>query len=298
MGLTIEITELVSRIVRKEITGGKARFIPTQGNKTKGGLWESLFGVIGSLLKPVWDALTSILSWTFTKIWALIVQATQFVLNFDFNFPDAQLDQQNTDAIKSLASPLGALAGTAVGYLVCGALPGALIYVFDQPMGLYVLENVGEKALEALTQKAGLLASQTFDVLSRVSFNFLFKNIRTLWRESDADFKARLVKKGFKSADIDKSLADRNKPWIISQKIQHKVQSIKVDWQRQFVDQFLQNFGSSCVEAGYVVANSLDSYIASQKAAQQGILGEEKLVEINFNDDGTTTMKEVPEKKK
>lgn len=301
MGLTVKAVNLASRLIRKVTTNGKVRKYAPKAqsiNKDKkGNIISKIFGMAdrfaGSILSGLWKALSVSISWSFSALWSGIVAATQFIYNFNWNTTDKELDETASKAFDPVFGQLGATLGNATGYLMCGALPGLAIMAFNEPMGLYILEEVGEEALEELVGNLAVLVRQTFNASVTAGFAYMYKNIRYLWRASDDDFKAKMKKQGMKVENINKAIEERNKPWSIAKVVEDAVEAIPNKHLRAFAEEFLEEFGESCIEAGYVVAGSLDSYFAQQKLANASLFGVEKTVEVTFTDDDKVETKIV-----
>lgn len=300
MALTLSIKSFASRASRKIATGGSVRkFLPAAGavsqKQPKGllaKLWDGFakFGV--SLLAEVWKQLSGFISWSATAIMGIIVRAKEFILNFNWNPSDADLDNQIKNAFNALPGIAGTVAGKSVGYLACGALPGAVIFAFNEGMGAYVLQELGEEALDEFASEIANLIRATFTAVSQAAFAYSHKQIRTLWRETDDSFKKRLKATGLTDKAVKEALDERNKPFIIRQKLDKKVESIKSKPLKDFVQNFLEEFDSSCVEAGYVIAGGIDSYIASQRASREVLDGKSTNIEVEYKEDGTIGLTE------
>jgi hypothetical protein len=287
MGLVLAIEKLTSRASRVEATGGKIRQIsPSFGGKTKSqnGFWGFTSNLIGNVFK----AITSSIQWSFSALWGAVVSATQAIWNFDWNVSDKQLDDDIQTSLKGLTSSLGNTLGAAAGYTACGALPGAVIMSFNEPLGQYVLEQLGEEALAEMTGHLTNLVQASFNTVRVSAFGFLYKNVRHLWRTSDADFLKGLKKKGFKGAQLDRALQERNKPWSFALKAQEKIEAIPNELVKSFVESFTEQFASSCIEAGYVIAGSIDSFYIQQKLAT-----DEQVIEVDFNGGNTPQVKTI-----
>jgi hypothetical protein len=76
-----------------------------------------------------------------------------------------------------------------------------------------------------------------------------------------------------------------SKPWSFALATEEFVEKIPNTFIRNFVEEFLEESWEGCVEAGYVVANSIDSYLAAEKFKQSTmpILGDTKILEITPN---------------
>jgi len=224
-----------------------------------------------------------------STLWGWFVSGFQFIWNFNWNASDEELDKSIVSSFNSLGGTLGGTLGSALGYLACGAVPGAILFAFNEPMGAYVLREVGEEAFDEIAGNVAALIRQTGNLLVKASVTWLYKNIRNLWRKPDSEFKRQLIAKGnMKPEDINKALADRNKPWSFASATENLIESIPNEFLRNFTEELLEEFADSCVEAGYVVTNSMDSYLAMQKLSNDGFFGKERTIEITLNRDADT----------
>lgn len=297
MAITLAIKGFGSRIARLAATKGLPRkFNPaTGGALVRGGLstespWNTFTRVVVGQLKSEFDYIGKFLSWSATKIMQVIHAFKEFIFNFDWNPSDEKLDDDIKEAFESLVAPLGSILGKATGYLLCGALPGVVIYSFNQAMGLHVLQQVGEEALNELIPAFAQLIEATFQAAGVSAFAYAHKQIRTLWRETDDNFKKRLASQGIKKEDVEKALADRNKPFIIRQKLDDKVETIKSKPLRDFIENFLDDFDDTCIEAGYVVAGGIDAFLAQQSVSREVTVGQSSNIEVSFDQNGDISL--------
>lgn len=288
MGLVLQVGQLASRTLRQQATSGQIRRVsPSFGNATdsQNGFW----GFTSKLIGGVFKAITSSIQWSFSALWGAIVSGSQALWNFDWNISDKQLDTDVKTSLKGLTSSLGTTLGAVAGYTACGALPGAVILAFNEPLGLYALEQLGEEALAEMTGHLTSLVQASFNSARVSAFAFLYKNVRHLWRTSDADFLKSLKKKGLKGAQLEKALEERNKPWSFALKAQEKTEAISNEFVKTFVESFTEQFASSCIEAGYVIAGTADSFFLQQKLAN-----DEQTIEVEFNPGVTPKVKTIP----
>jgi len=297
MAINLDLENLGSRLARKAIGSNGVRRFAANGLQQKRDdqenivqkVWNGFSRFGGFLVSKVISTLVSGVSFTLSLIWSTIVSLAQFIFTFNWNASDQDLDRQISSGINSLGGMLGGTLGSAMGWLACGVLPGTVIFAFNEPMGAYVLKEVGEEALEELAGNVANLVRMTFITGAKATVTWLYKNIRRIWREPDSNFVKRLKSQGMNTQQIQKQLAERNKPWSLAMKLEETVEAIPNEFLRNFVEEFLEESAEACIEAGYVVANSVDSFIAQQKLANDGMLGEEKTVEILFNRESDRT---------
>lgn len=104
-----------------------------RGTLRVGGWLFGGLGFIGNGLRGILDAF-----WDgFDYIW-----------NFNCNISDAELDRSIASLKLRIVGQLGATAGNLVGYVACGVVPSIGILAINEPLGLYLLQQVGEEALD------------------------------------------------------------------------------------------------------------------------------------------------------
>ena len=283
------IINLVSRTIRTTAVKNGTRIISSSGSSSdsSGGFFGFISNVAQSLLKTLFSFVSKALSWTFTQIWTGIVVATSFILNFNFNITDTEVQTSIDSAFVTIAGLVGQAAGKTLGYLACGALPTLGILVLSPVTFDAIAPQVTEELIEKLAQEYSMIVNQSARLFLNAGFLWLYASVRRAFRGSDNDLKQRLKAAGANEEKINKELETRHKPFIISQKIQEGIDSIQGKKTHAFVDQAYQEFGMACTEAGYVVAGALDSYMYQKNLAKN-----ESLIEIEFDQNNKPIVKE------
>ena len=290
MAALIDLANAAGRVARRKITVDGVRRFAVNGMTGKadsndgGGIIQKTIGAVGkfgdSLVGGAANALFSFVSFTLTGLWGLVVSTAPFIWNFDFNMSEEEADKKIEALYTSLAGSLGNTLGNAAGWLACGALPGSIIFAFNEPLGLYVLKQVGDEALEEIASNVAQLIRQTATQGIQVLLTWTYINYRKLWRQPNSEFAKMLAAGGLKKEYIDRAVEERSKPWSFALEFEERIDSIDNKYLRTFAENFFEEAFDACVEAGYVVANSVDSYLTAQKIANEGLLGEERTVEI------------------
>lgn len=291
----LRLSELASRTVRSNIVGESGiREIAPSGEEPTG-LWARITSFVGFLFGELlnfggWIVgwIGSAISFTFTDIWGLIVQTTQFVYTFNWQQTDEQLDQYVKNMQASLSGQFGGTLGQLTGWLACGIIPSAGIFAFNEPLGLYLLKNVGEEALDELLGELENLIRASLRLTAQASLIKRFKNTRQAikkWnKEKDADdWEIQFLNDVFGGdiQDLIDSWGDEgNPPWSFQKAVEEKVDAIKNPNLRNFVEEFLEELAESCVEAGYVLAQGLDSWVLQSKMQRDEIWGQEQVIEV------------------
>ncbi|MEH2242355.1 hypothetical protein [Nostoc sp.] len=285
----VSTINLVSRSIRKAAVVGGTRIIssPNASSHDGGGFFGFIIEAAKSLLKPLAAFLSKILGWTFTQLWAGFCIAVGFIWNFNFNVTDTEIAASAESNFTTIAGLVGQGIGKTLGYLVCGALPSLAILAINPVVFDAIAPKITEELLEGLTQQYAAIITQSARLFLNSGFLLLYSSIRRAFRGNDEDLKNRLKAAGANQEKITKELEMRHQPFVISQKIQEGIDSIKGKKTHALVDQAYQEFGMACTEAGYVVAGALDNYIFQKNLAKN-----ENLIEIEFDENNQPIVKE------
>lgn len=303
--LKLALTALKSRQVRSALVKAGVRRFATSGattTKSDAGLVSKIFNGFGRfagfIFTRVWQSVGSIFTINWSGLWAKIVGGVQFLLNFNWNTTDTELDAAIKQANIAIAGSAGGTVGNALGFLICGGVPATAMAVFNVSLALHVLQEVGEEAAEEIAGNVAQLISLVSQQLVRFAFTSIFKNYRSIIRPAAINF-ARLLEKGgvLTKESVDKADKKRKEPWSIASALEDSIESIKDPIKKEFVEEFWDELGDACIEAGFIVAGSLDGFFAQQKVANQMYFGDEKLVEIQMSrkstDELTTGLSEL-----
>lgn len=284
MGLAdIVVDTLESQEIRQTVGQSGLRIFNSsseQQQSDEGGVISWLWNGAISFLGLIGDQVFKLIGFTLTGLWGLFVSTAQFIYNFNWNITDKEIDNQIAAKWAALSGMFGGALGNLVGYLGCGVLPGAVIFTFNEPLGVHVLANVTEELGEEFLANVANITRYAFQSGVQSLLLWRFKNTRNFIK-SNAAFLQKIF--GGNTEKLIKAWgAEGSKPWSFAKTVDDAVESIPNTAVRNFVEEFLEEAWEGCVEAGYVVANSVDSFIASEKLkkAQVPALGNDRYVEI------------------
>lgn len=291
MAIKFDLARLTSRVVRSDIgsrivkAGESGLVSEGSGDGGIGGFAMKAFSGLASLGSFLIAKAGSLITFTWSGFWSFFVAAKQFIWNFNWNATDAQLDASINAKWTSLAGQLGGTLGNALGYLVCGILPAATIMVFNEPMGAYVLAKVTEEAVEEFLSNFGALLKSVLSLGTQILFTEIYKNTRKLLK-SNSKLVGKLL--GSKAEKAVQAWGNKDsKPWSFASATEELLDKTfgTEGAAREFAEEFLEEADEACIEAGYVVANAVDSWMAQSLLAEQVIppLGNTRFVEITPN---------------
>jgi hypothetical protein len=282
-------------------------------NWVAGGVWKLVTWAAGK----VWDWIKSAVSWS----WATAVQWVQQTFNylwyFDWNATDESLDAQIKSQYDALLTQAGGALGQAMGWLVGGLAPGAIMFMFNEPLGVYVLNHVGEEALEEILPVFGNLIKSTLRVWTRQAITNTYKFFRQKVigayefkgytnEQIDAAAKKAVTDGKYSQQEADdwanstKRIRDaaekggERKPWSFHSQFEQ--------WRKDNIPEFLQNaaeefvdeFSEAFWEGMMCVGSAVDSYAALQRETRPAVLGSQQGVHITFNRSLATGSTPIP----
>jgi hypothetical protein len=285
MGLAdIAVGFLESETVRKGIEKQGKRIFKSSFEEKKtdneGGFLGWLWNGAKRLAGFIFQEAGKLLQFSLTTLWGWFTSTLQFIWNFNWNITDKEIDTQIQAKWDALGSMLGGAVGNFVGYLGCGVLPAATIFAFNEPLGAYIMANVAEELADELLGNLSSLVRYTFISGTEALLMSSFKNARKFIK-SNVKFAQRIF--GDKVGQLINAWGNEgSKPWSFALAVEESIEAIPNTFVRNFVEEFLEEAWEGCVEAGYVVANSVDSYLAAEKLKQQQlpVLGKNKYVEV------------------
>jgi hypothetical protein len=274
------LRDLASRRIRANSTGGalirtwSASAITTSGS---GGIIETIFNGAIRFGNFLISAISSAISFSFTKLWGWIVGGVQFIYNFDWQMSDTAIDKQIEGLWNSFGGILGGAAGRAIGWISCGLVPSAAIFSFNQSLGTHLLLEVGEQAIDEMLDAASEVINAGFRMGAQATFLWLYKDVRRALKDPNNVFG-----QGLRAVLGSKTIDNwgTGESWTIAKAVEEKVESIPSVFWQNFTEEMLEEGSEACIEAGYAVAGGIDAWLAQQAMQSVSLLGSDRTVEI------------------
>ncbi|MEH1799391.1 MAG: hypothetical protein V7L13_09510 [Nostoc sp.] len=290
MAITFDLAKLTSRAVRSDV--GTRIIRGMEQGVTKQGGGNGVVNFIGWVFNTSWSLtgfllgkLTGYFKFSWTTFWSWFVATKQFIWNFNWNATDEQLNASIKAQWTALAGQIGGALGNAFGYIACGILPGMAIAVFNEPLGAVVLAKVGEEFLEEFLENLGALFNSALRLGTQILLTETFKNVRKFIK-SNSKLVGKLFGKNAEKA-VQAWGSANSKPWSFAsanEEFLDKTFGSEGAW-REAAEEFQEEADEACTEAGYVVANAVDTFLGSQMLGRERtpLLGHTRYVEITPN---------------
>jgi hypothetical protein len=292
--LKSDLASLPVRLITTEGSGlpglrtiGKGDLVP---KKDEDG---NILGIIGNAFLKMGGFLFGITGWLIggiaTTAVTWFVQAVNFVMNFNWNASDRELDAMLGRYVSLIGGQIGGTIGNALGWITCGIVPGAIIYKFNALLGVQILMDVGEEALEELAWNLALVAQTivkgTAASIAIQSFKGFRRTVKILAGEKGSKA-ARVVDSlfgGGTAANLRKWGEEGGKPWTFTKARDELIEKLPDGFVEEFAEELIEEWWDGCVEALYVVAADTDQWLFEQKLAKETRNGPEEVVEIRPN---------------
>lgn len=230
----------------------------------------------------VFQQLPGLATWSISGLWSIFSEGLITLYYFDWNVPDATLDAQAQQRWQSYGSILGGIAGNSIGFFACGIVPSTSLFAFNERMAAYVLKEVSEEAFEELTFNASFTLRMTIQNLFRQSAGWAFKNVRKWLKQPGNPIAAAIF--GDRVDQVRETWGEEGSgSWSFAQKVDERIEKIPSQFWQNFTEELIEEAMDACIEAGYVVADSIDSYIAMERLASRQTQGQERVIEIQPN---------------
>jgi len=300
--LALDLNKLGSTLIRKQSSGETMTRLVSGPLAKEDGAWWNIFGqaltlindfgakMTGSLLKSLAGLGWSAIIWILYQVPVFV----RGVWSFNWNATDEALDQYWANYVNSLAGLAGGVVGNAIGWLVCGAVPGLFVAKFNKVLGMRILKEVGEEALDELTSNLWNLGRTTARGLATAAMINLYKGTRRAIKKlvgGDSDWaKGFSMLVGQDGVNAIKKWGEKGtQPWSFAKKQEDFIESFTVQRQENFVEELIEEFQDSCEEAWYVVAATTDQWLQEQRFAREGLQGPDDVVEIYPNRENEET---------
>lgn len=282
MGLTVRAVNLASRTIRKQVTSSNSgirqistlnRFLSdSEQGATDGGL----LGGLGRLFRRVINLgargagwifrnLLGVASFSFSGIWSWLVNAGQQLVNFDWNSSDAELRQLASSGYLASAATWGAFVGSGFGWLAgIGLGYGVSMLcpvIGSAALARYIAGQVALEAIEEVSQNLRVAVLQTMRAMTNQATLSLYINSRKFLKRNSDRLPPRLREV------IDNWGSDNGPRVTISDTIEERIERLPLPLQI-FTEEAIDEFFDSFIEAGYIIAQELDTAMAASKAAK------------------------------
>ncbi|MBW4486099.1 MAG: hypothetical protein KME14_26550 [Tildeniella torsiva UHER 1998/13D] len=284
MGFTLTTAQLYSRATRLQVgaRSGAKGFLEKifQAGKQIANYftWGNLRGfLIGAALAQI-----PTLVFSLSNLWSMFTSAAIELYYFDWNIPDDRIDQQAKARWSAYGGILGGTAGNALGFFACGIVPATSLFAFDERLASYVLREVSEEAFEELTFEIAYVIRMSLRNLARQTAGWMYKGARR-WLKDPKNPIGGLLFGGRADEVREKWGASNSESWSFAQAVEERVEKIPSTFWQNFTEELIEEAIDACIEAGYVVANSIEGYYAQQKLGQTLSNERQRVVEVTPN---------------
>lgn len=201
---------------------------------------------------------------TISALFTFVITTATILWNFNWLISDAEIEREIKSAQDGLYGMAGELVGQSLGFVVGGAIPGAFTFLFNKHMAAAIFENLTEEAQEELGGQLAALMRATFRSFGQAVIKRQFKSARKYLKKNPNHPLSKIIKEKMGAKAFAEWGNSEGQSFTIASKVEERVENIKDPRLRNFTENFLEGFGEALQEAGYIVANSADTFMATQ----------------------------------
>lgn len=284
MGISLNVGSLFSRQVRNNLGPRSMRSLPNARQVLRGApstVLNFAGRYQGFLVGLIFTSLPT-MTWSLTSLWALFTEGAIELYYFDWNQPDERLDAQARARWSAYGGILGGTAGNAIGFFACGVVPSSTLFAFNEELAQYVLREVSEEAFDELSANAAYVIRLTTRNLMRQTMSWAYKNVRRWLKDENNPIGGLLF--GDRIDTIREKWGNGDsESWSFAQEVDEQIERIPSQFWQQFTEELIEEAIDGCIEAGYVVTSSVESYYARARQTANVTRGPQRVVEVQPN---------------
>lgn len=201
---------------------------------------------------------------TISALFTFVITTVNILWNFNWLVSDKEIDNEIKNAQNGLYGMAGELVGQSLGYVVGGAIPGAFTFLLNKHMAAAIFENLKEEAAEELGAQLSSLMRATFRSFTTALIKRQFKSARKYLKKNPNHPLSKIIREKMGEKKFREWGNTDGQSFTIANQVEERVEAIKDPRLQQFTENFLEGFGEALQEAGYIVANSADTFMATQ----------------------------------
>lgn len=223
---------------------------------------------------------------TLSVLFAAVMGIARVIWNFNWAESDTSLDQEIKVAYDGLYGLAGGFLGKSLGFLVCGAIPGAVAFSFNKGMAAAIFEGLNEEAQEELLGSLSALANATFRSFVQAQIKKQFKSARRYLKKRPNHPISKILIEKMGKKNWEAWGKTEGQTFSLSNQVEERVEKIKDPRLRNFTEEFLEEFSETCADTMYNTVHTVESYLAAQEMMRRrgsGIDADESLVTVSVS---------------
>jgi hypothetical protein len=217
-------------------------------------------------------------------ILALVALAIRTLINFNFDVSDATIDAQIKSSFAQFYGSVGEFLGKSIGYAVCGALPGSLLFCVSPSVARVVFSDLSQEVRDELYEQLAAMGSAIFATVGRAFALMAFKSARK-WIKKPGTLFHNAIKNALGEERFKEWGDAKEKNWSIAHQVEEQIEDIENPELQNFSEEAWQGLLEGCDEGLSIVNTSLQSQISAMilKNKRLGLNADEEVVLIETN---------------
>jgi len=242
------------------------------------GVGALLLGGLGLLTKTGLLQIGFLLS--LPALYNAFVQGVQQLWTFNWNSTDKELLASMESRLTAISGQFGEFVGSAMGYLLCGALPGVLAFAWNPAVAAVILSNVSAEASEEAYDNFAAIATSSRQLLWSNMIKHGFINTRRWLKRPDNPFYDLLKEK--LGDNFTKWGESGQESFSFSNEVEERIEAISDPKLQNFAEEFVDSFSDACIDAGRIVVNTIHSQMAASRLMQRTVESPVQVISLEF----------------
>lgn len=210
---------------------------------------------------------------TLSVLFGAVMGIARVIWNFNWAESDTSLDAEIKAAYDGLYGLAGGFLGKSLGFLVCGAIPGAVAFAFNKGVASAIFEQLGEEAQEELLSSLSALANATWRSFVQAQMKKQFKSLRRYLKKKPNHPISKILRQKMGEENFKKWGQTEGQTFSLSGQVEEKIENIKDPRLRNFTEEFVEEFGDTCSDQLYNTVNTIESTLAAQAMIRRRAAG-------------------------
>lgn len=214
-------------------------------------------------------------------ILALVALAIRTLINFNFDVTDASIDQQVKSSFSQFYGSVGEFLGKSIGYAVCGALPGSLLFCVSPSVARVVFSDLSSEVRDELYEELAAMGNAVFATVGRAAALLAFKSARKWVKKPGSPFH-NAIKNALGEERFQKWGDAKQENWSIAHQVEEQIEDIDDPNLQNFAEEAWEGFIEGCDEGLTLVNTSLQAQISAMilKNKKLGLNASEEVVVV------------------
>lgn len=183
------------------------------------------------------------------KIIRAVVRTSLQLYNFNWQISDEDLKKEQRNAYLAWVSNMGDSLGEAAGNLVCGGITGGTIVAFNPRLAAQLWEVAGAEIKDEIIDNLWNMLHSSLRMVWQIGIREVYMNARYLIKKIAGNPGLKNILPQSWAKAISEWGNPGQKPWILSEKVEEKIEALPSETARRFWGSFVGSGIDGCTNS-------------------------------------------------